>query len=89
MVFSINHEMVDLRYVEQITDSEQTAALAGMMKYLVKQVTSPVSVKQLAELLERLLKQKGLEGFMEGYAFCGYAQPRIQEIYAMLNRFRG
>ena len=87
--FSINHEMVDLRYVEQITDSEQTAALAGMMKYLVKQVTSPVSVKQLAELLERLLKQKGLEGFMEGYAFCGYAQPRIQEIYAMLNRFRG
>lgn len=87
--FSINHEMVDLRYVEQITDSEQTAALAGMMKYLVKQVSAPASVKQLAELLERLLKQKGPEAFMEGYAFCGYAQPRIQEIYAMLNRFRG
>ena len=87
--FSINHEMVDLRYVEQLTDSEQTAALAGMMKYLVKQVTAPASVGQLAELLERLMKQKGLEAFMEGYAFCGYAQPRIQEIYAMLNRFRG
>lgn len=86
--FSINHAMVDLRYVEQLTDSEQTAALAGMMKYILRTQTGAVSVKQLADLMERMLSQKGLDAFMDGYAHCGYAMPRRQEIFAMLNRYR-
>lgn len=87
--FSINHDMIDLRYVEQLTDSEQTAALAGMMKYVLTKISGPVTVKQLAEMLDRILKQGGLEAFMDGYAYYGTAEPRVQEIYAMLNRYRG
>ncbi len=87
--FSINHDLIDLRYVEQLTDSEQTAALAGMMKYVLTKISGPVTVKQLAEMLDRVLKQGGLEAFMDGYAYCGTAEPRVQEIYAMLNRYRG
>lgn len=87
--FSLNHEMIDLRYVEQLVDSEQTAALAGMMKYVLKTVSGPVSVRQLADLLERQLNRSGLEAFMDSYSHCGYATPRRQEIYAMINRYRG
>ncbi|MCD8301088.1 MAG: ABC-ATPase domain-containing protein [Clostridiales bacterium] len=86
--FSINRETVDLRYVEQLVDREQMAALAGMMKYVVKNASGPVTVSRLAEMLERLLKQKGLDAFMEGYSYCGLAVPRTQEIYAMINRYR-
>ncbi|MCD8157138.1 MAG: ABC-ATPase domain-containing protein, partial [Clostridiales bacterium] len=87
--FSINHETVDLRYVEQLVDSEQMAALAGMMRYVLTKVSGPVTVKRLAGMLMSLLERNGLEAFMEGYAYCGTAAPRIQEIYAMLNRYRG
>ncbi|MCD8364348.1 MAG: ABC-ATPase domain-containing protein [Clostridiales bacterium] len=86
--FSINHETVDLRYLEQLVDSEQTAALAGMMKYYMTKVSGPATVKRLAELLARQMRQGGLEAFMDGYAYCGMAEPRVQEIYAMLNRSR-
>lgn len=86
--FSINHETVDLRYVEQLADSEQMAALAGMMRYVLTKVSGPVTVKRLAGMLMSLLERNGLEAFMEGYAYCGTAAPRIQEIYAMLNRYR-
>lgn len=87
--FTLNHDMVDLRYVEQLVDSEQTAALAGMMKCVLKSLSGPVSVRQLADMLERKLKQSGLEAFMDSYPHCGYATPRKQEIYAMINRYRG
>ncbi|MCD7980985.1 MAG: ABC-ATPase domain-containing protein [Clostridiales bacterium] len=86
--FSLNHDMVDLRYVEQITDSEQTAALAKMMKYVLTHMSGTVSVDRLAKMLERQIEQGGLEPFMDGYGYCGLAMPRVQEIYAMLNRYR-
>jgi len=87
--FSINREMVDLRYVEQLIDSEQTAALAGMLKYALTHLSGTSTVRQIAEMLISLAQQKGVEAFMDGYAYCGMALPRIQEIYAMLNRYRG
>ncbi len=87
--FSIDRETVDLRYVEQLADREQMATLAGMMKYVMKNVSGTVTVDRLADMLGRLLKQKGLDAFMDGYPYCGMAVPRIQEIYAMINRYRG
>ncbi len=86
--FSLNHDMVDLRYVEQLIDSEQTAALAKMMKYVLTHLSGTASVDRLAKMLEQLIKQDGLEPFMDGYGYCGLALPRVQEIYAMLNRYR-
>ena len=34
--FSIEHNIVDLRCVEQLIDTEQTAALAAILKHIVK-----------------------------------------------------
>ncbi len=87
--FSVNRETIDLRYVEQLIDSEQTAALAAMMKYALTHLSGSVSVERLAQMLDRMAAQKGVEAFMDGYAYCGMAMPREQEIYAMLNRYRG
>ncbi len=87
--FSLNHDTVDLRYVEQLIDSEQTAALAKMMKYVLTHLSGTVSVDRLAKMLAHQIEQDGLEPFMDGYGYCGLAMPRVQEIYAMLNRDRG
>ncbi len=87
--FSVNRETVDLRCVEQLIDSEQTAALAAMMKYALTHISGSVSVERLSQMLARLAAQKGVEAFMDGYAYCGMAVPREQEIFAMLNRYRG
>ncbi|MCC8029050.1 MAG: ABC-ATPase domain-containing protein [Lachnospiraceae bacterium] len=87
--FSLNHDMVDLRYVEQLIDSEQTAALAKMMKYVLTHLSGTVSVDRLAKMLAHQIEKDGLEPFMDGCGYCGLAMPRIQEIYAMLNRYRG
>lgn len=37
--FSIDRETVDLRYVEQLADSEQTSALAYLTCYALEQLT--------------------------------------------------
>lgn len=87
--FSINRETVDMRYVEQLTDSEQLTALAHMIKYM-KLHTFDGS-RTLQEAVERLYKEMEVKGFG---AFCGpdipgnLALPRKQELYAALNRCR-
>ncbi|MDO4261344.1 MAG: ABC-ATPase domain-containing protein [Eubacteriales bacterium] len=88
--FSIDKETVDLRYVEQLADSEQTAALSCLLRFALEQVIDGrKTVQQTAELLMRTLDQKGWEPFCSSYVPCGLARPRIQELYACLNRFRG
>ena len=87
--FSLDHEMIDLRYVEQITDTEQVAALSGMLKAILRENTAQISVEKAAEYLWQQMKRKGLECFFDGCPKCGYTEPRKQEIFLMLNRFRG
>ena len=88
--FSLDKETVDLRYVEQLADSEQTSALAHMLRYALEQVIDGrKSVRQTVAVLEDLLAKKGWEPFCSSYVPCGLAKPRTQEIFACLNRFRG
>lgn len=88
--FSIDKETVDLRYVEQLADSEQTAALAHMLRFSLEQFADGRrSVNQVVQLIADTLDKKGWEAFCTGYVPCGMAKPRRQEIYACLNRFRG
>ena len=47
------------------------------------------TVRQVVRILTDTLDQKGWEPFCSSYIPCGLAKPRIQEIYACLNRFRG
>lgn len=88
--FSLGKQTVDLRYVEQLIDSEQTAALGLLLKYAVeKLVDGRRTLSEIAEYLVRQIEDKGLEFFAEGgYIAGGYAIPRPQEIYACLNRYR-
>lgn len=88
--FSLDKETIDLRYVEQLADSEQTCALAYLLRYSLEQVMDGRrTVRQVVRILTDTLNQKGWEPFCNSYIPCGLAKPRPQEIYACLNRFRG
>lgn len=90
-VFSIGKEEVDLRYVEQIKDSEQTASLALLLGYAKDHYSNgKKTIPEIADLLYQELKQNGYSGFFRNsYIPGGYAIPRLQEIHACLNRYRG
>lgn len=88
--FSIGYQDVDLRYIEQIVDPEQTATLSLLLKYAIEHMID--GKKTLAEIVERLIREMDEKGFSflydSSYIPCGYALPRIQEIYSCFNRYR-
>lgn len=88
--FSIGRQDVDLRYIEQIVDTEQTASLSILLKYAVEHLID--GKRTLPEIVEYLIKEldrKGLGFFSNNsYISCGYASPRAQEIYSCFNRYR-
>ena len=88
--FSIGKENVDLRYIEQLVDSEQTAALGELLRYAREHlIYNKKTVSQVIELLEEKLKKEGLAGICSSsYTPCGLAMPRRQEIYSCFNRYR-
>lgn len=88
--FSIGKESVDLRYVEQLTDYEQTAALASILRYACENlIDGRKTLDQVVKLLLHQLETKGLSSVCgTSYTPCGLAMPRPQEIYACFNRFR-
>ena len=85
----LDKENVDLRYTEQLADSEQTMALAYFMRYLLEKAKSAQTVRESVSEIETLFEKKGWQAFCSGYVPCGLARPRTQEIYAVLNRYRG
>ncbi len=89
--FQVAREPVDLRFVEQLADSEQTSALAQMVRYcLEKKLLERYTVKEVVELLVKEKNRSGLPAFTDAsYRAMGLCMPRVQEIYACLNRFRG
>lgn len=88
--FSLGKTEVDLRYVEQLIDSEQTASLALLLKYACEHlIDRKRTLPEIITYLDTQLKRQGLSFFSEGsYIPCGYAMPRIQEIYSCFNRYR-
>ena len=88
--FSLGKENVDVRFVEQIADSEQTAALAHLLRYGLERFADGTC--PLTEAVERLfavLEREGWAPFCGSFVPCGLAKPRKQEVFAALNRFRG
>lgn len=88
--FSFNRETVDLRYVEQLTDTEQLAALAYLLKYAELHLfDGKKNLKDVVEQLEQKLMTEGLAAVCESsYVPTGLAMPRKQEIFACINRYR-
>ena len=87
--FSLDKETIDLRYVEQLADSEQTCALAYLLRYALEQSDENRTVQETVQLLTDLLTNNSWTPFCSSHVPCGLAKPRVQEIYACLNRFRG
>lgn len=88
--FTLDKEEVNVRYLEQLLDPEQVNALAHLLRYGLEQVvdgrkTVRASVRQVMQLWEK----EGWKPFTSSFIPCGLARPRIQELYACLNRFRG
>ncbi|HCJ08969.1 MAG: ABC-ATPase domain-containing protein [Lachnospiraceae bacterium] len=86
---SINKETVDLRYVEQLVDTEQLNALAYILKYMKLHVfMGKTTLQEGVEQLYRQMQQKGFTTFCGSNIPGNLVLPRKQEMYAMLNRCR-
>ncbi|MDE6674590.1 MAG: ABC-ATPase domain-containing protein, partial [Acetatifactor sp.] len=89
--FSINRETVDMRYVEQLVDSEQLTALAHMIKYMkCRCFDGRKTMQQAVEALYEEVEKSGFTAFCPGRESLpgNLAMPRRQELYAALNRCR-
>ena len=87
----INRESIDLRYVEQIVDSEQVSALGYCVKYAEKHLLDGrKTLKGVVDELEKKIEKDGLAGLCETSSnIATLAVPRKQEMHACLNRYRG
>lgn len=87
----INREQIDLRYVEQLTDSEQVTALGYCVRYAERHLFGGrTSIQDVVKKLEEKMGADGLAGLCESSSSVAcMAMPRKQEIYACLNRYRG
>lgn len=85
---TINKETVDLRYLEQLTDSEQVAAIGYMLCWLEEHAVGKplrVAVDTVMEQLQR----GGILSIIPGrYCPQFLAMPRRQEVFGALCRLR-
>lgn len=88
--FQIDKQTVDLRYVEQLVDAEQTACLAHLLKYVILHYgENNLTVQEIVARITTQIKTNGLSSiFDSSYVSLGLALPRPQEIYACFNRYR-
>lgn len=87
--FVLGKETLDLRYVEQLTDREQTTTLGSLLKYAKEQYEgeSPDIVSLVKELMTKI-ETEGLASVSgSSYVPSGMAMPRIQEVFACFNRY--
>lgn len=83
--------MADVRLVEQLVDPAQTRAIAQLVRVgLQRGALAPgVPVARAARELGALLEREGFAPLAEhGDAPCDLARPRLQELAAVLNRWR-
>ena len=87
----INKETIDLRYVEQITDSEQVTALGYCMRYAQKHILDGrKDLGRVVDELEGVIRKGTLSALCESSSGIScMAMPRRQEIFACFNRYRG
>ena len=89
---SVGNLGADLRLVEQLVDPEQVDALAQMVRWCLERglLGGGATVAETVAAIQREIAHGGLEAVGGApYPACGLAMPRVQEIYACLNRLRG
>lgn len=88
--FSINKSEVDMRYVEQLVDSEQLTALAYLVKSMkLHDFDGKKTLQEAINGIYKRIEAKGFSAFTGGeYLPSNLAMPRPQELYAAINRCR-
>ena len=87
---SIDREVIDLRYVEQLCDAEQTAELGYALLYAERHLMDGKrDLQSIVHELCGILEAEGPEGLLEGRTSVPFlAVPRQQELFACFNRYR-
>ena len=91
---SLGHESVELRFVEQVVDNEQTNLLGALLRTLEEQCFNgrdplPKCVNALYDRLEKQGFSACAQGGATGSIPGNLAMVRPQELWAMVNRYRG
>jgi len=85
--FSVGDRELDLRYVEQLVDGGQTQTLAYMVRYARENLTGRDVTAVIRELV-KAVEERGLGSVCGGGIVpAGLALPRVQEMFACLNRY--
>lgn len=87
---SIHRDVIDVRYVEQLVDTEQLALLGYLLKYAYTNlIDGKKTMQQVVDRLWDMLEKGGMAKICGGsYLPSGFAMVRKQEIFACLNRYR-
>ena len=87
---SLDKMEIDLRYMEQIVDESQTAALAYIMQYVLERLADgKKSAVDLAEEVSRKLEKEGIFSVTpKNYGAGPASMVRRQEILSCLGRYR-
>lgn len=87
---SLGRESLDVRYLEQLCDTEQLNYLGILIKYMQCHVfDGKKTLQEAVEAVEKLIGQKGMGAVCEGDTLpCHLAEVRAQELFAAINRFR-
>ena len=88
---SLNKENIDMRYVEQLADTEQMMTLGYLLNYGKNHYFGgKYTLRDVVDKLCEVMEKEGLAKICEGsYLPAGLAMVRKQEIYACINRCRG
>lgn len=86
----LNKEMIDLRYVEQLADSEQVTALGYCIRYAQRHILDgKKDLRRVVDELEQVIEKESLAALCENRSSVAFlAMPRRQDIFACFNRFR-
>lgn len=87
---SINHDNIDMRYVEQLVDNEQMNTLGQIMAIALKEkFNGDMTLQEQVETIMEEYRLKGFKAFFEGgRVSAGLALVRPQEIHCCINRYR-
>ncbi|MGN1166199.1 MAG: ABC-ATPase domain-containing protein [Lachnospiraceae bacterium] len=92
----LGKEMIDLRYVEQLADSEQLTTLGYMIRLLEEErLDGKASIQKLLDQLCMQIEKEGFPALLGKNANAekdmpgNLAMPRRMEMFACINRYRG
>lgn len=95
VTIQLGDQSIDLAAVGQLVDAAQTAAVARALDRLAERFDGTVSLTEAVAALDALVESEGLDvlaargGRAHGRHPGVMARPRIAEIHAAVNRYRG